>query len=259
MTATDTQPLILITNDDGIHAKGLYHLIDCVRHLGDIIVVAPDVPQSGMSSALTVSGPLRITRHPERHGAKIYSVSGTPVDCVKIALHTIVPRKPDLLLSGVNHGSNAAVNVIYSGTMGTAIEGCLFGIPSVGYSLLHHALDAEFGATTPFIDTITRQVLDHGLPAGICLNVNFPARCVPKGMKLLRAARGYWNEGYESYTDPAGRTFYMLSGRFTNREPDCDETDEYWLARQWVSIVPVNPEMSVSPEATAECRGILNL
>jgi len=259
MTKSSDRPLILVTNDDGVNAKGLHHLIDCVSHMGDVIAVAPDEPQSGKSSALTVSEALRITRHADRNGAKIYSVSGTPVDCVKLALHTIVPRTPDMLLSGVNHGSNAAVNVIYSGTMGAAIEGALFGIPSIGYSLMHHALDADFSATTPFIEALTAKVLENGLPEGICLNVNIPANCTPEGMKLLRGARGYWNEGYQEFTDPAGHTFYMLSGRFSNREPECPDTDEYWLKRNWISIVPINPEMNAGCDIMNDLSSRLGL
>lgn len=259
MTKLSDRPLILVTNDDGVYAKGLHHLIDCVSHMGEVIAVAPDEPQSGKSSALTVSEALRITRHADRNGAKIYSVSGTPVDCVKLALHAIVPRTPDLLLSGVNHGSNAAVNVIYSGTMGAAIEGALFGIPAIGYSLMHHALDADFSATTPFIETLTAKVIENGLPQGICLNVNIPANCTPEGMKLLRGARGYWNEGYQEFTDPAGHTFYMLSGRFTNREPECPDTDEYWLQRHWVSIVPINPEMNAGGDIMNDLGSRLGL
>lgn len=235
------RPLILISNDDGVHARGLHHLTEIARNIGDVIAVAPDIPRSGQSAALTVNAPLRIINHSDTYGAKVFSVTGTPVDCVKLALHAITGRRPDLMLSGINHGSNAAVNNLYSGTMGAAMEACLAGIPSIGFSLLDHSPDADFDPLTPFIDSITRRVLEKGLPEGICLNVNFPKNCTPLGVKVLRAAEGHWTEEYADYTDPHGKPFYWLTGRFHNEEPDCPETDEYWLARQYGSIVPIRP------------------
>lgn len=238
--------LIFISNDDGVDAPGLHHLIECVKDLGEVIAVAPSAPRSGQSSAITVDSPLRIAEFPDIDGAKVYSVSGTPVDCVKLALHALVNRKPDIMLSGVNHGSNAGNSVIYSGTMGAAMEACMVGIPAIGFSLLHHSIAADFSQTTPYIIDFTKRVLQHGLPEQLCLNVNIPAQCVPKGFKVVKAARGYWTEEYAEYKDPSGKPFYWLTGRFVNSEPDNAETDEYWLAREYVSVVPVRPDQTDS-------------
>lgn len=240
------RPLILISNDDSISAKGLHHLIECVKPLGDIIVAAPATPQSGQSSSLSVNKPLRINRIEDYDGAEVYSVSGTPVDCVKLALHAIVPRKPDLMLSGINHGSNSGNAITYSGTMGAAIEACTVGIPAVGFSLLHHSLKADFHWCTPFVTEISRRVLEHGLPAGVCLNVNIPAMVEPKGIKVCRAAKGHWSEEYERYLDPNGKPFFWLTGRFCNDEPDATDTDEYWLGQQYVSVVPASVDQTAS-------------
>ena len=248
-----TRPLILISNDDSIEAKGLHHLVETVAEYGDIIVAAPDDPQSGQSSSLSVNRPLRITEHPDYNGARMFSVSGTPVDCVKLALHAIVPRKPDIMLSGINHGSNSGNAITYSGTMGAALEACTVGIPSVGYSLLHHSLKADFTFTTPFIKTITEAVLKSGLPPYMCLNVNIPALVEPVGMKVCRAAKGHWSEEYKRYLDPSGKPFYWLTGRFCNDEPDATDTDEYWLSQKYVSVVPATPEQTdfkAIPEVT---------
>ena len=241
-----SKPLIFISNDDGVEAPGLRHLIECVRNLGEVIAVAPSAPRSGQSSAITVDAPLRITECPGFDGAKVYSVSGTPVDCVKLGLHALVPRKPDIMLSGVNHGSNSGNSVIYSGTMGAAMEACLVGIPAMGFSLLHHSIAADFSHTTPYIIDFTKKVLESGLPEQVCLNVNIPAKCVPKGFKVVKAARGYWTEEYKEYKDPSGKPFYWLTGRFVNSEPDNDETDEYWLDRKYVTVVPVQPDQTCS-------------
>lgn len=244
MTIETQRPLILVTNDDGIQAPGLRSLIDCVSTYGDVIVVAPDEPQSGKSSAITVESPLRITSHADIGTAKVYSVSGTPVDCVKLALHTIVPRKPDLLVSGINHGSNSGTAIIYSGTMGAVLEGCMVGIPSVGFSLLHHAIEADFSLSMPFVHDIVKQTISKSLPRHICLNVNIPAKIIPKGVRICKAARGHWSEEYKRYEDPSGRPFYMLTGHFENDNPEATDTDEYWLDREYISVVPVTPDQT---------------
>lgn len=242
----NTRPLILITNDDSIEAPGIHHLVECVRKLGDVYVVAPAHPHSGQSAALTVGAPLMIKElpQPEAHNVRLFTVNGTPVDCIKLALHTIVPRRPDLILSGINHGSNAGINVTYSGTMGAVMEGCMQGIPSVGFSLLHHSMKADFSLSSEFVTEITEKVLAEGLPDYICLNVNIPAKVKPEGVKVCRAARGHWSEEYKRYIDPSGNPFYWLTGRFVNTEPDADDTDEYWLKRRHISVVPVCPDMS---------------
>ncbi len=234
------RPLILITNDDSISAPGIMHLARCVSSMGDVVVVAPEHPHSGQSAAISVGAPLRIKERPcDEEGIRLFTVNGTPVDCVKLAIHTIVPRKPDFVFSGINHGSNSGVNVTYSGTMGSVLEGCIEGIPSVGFSLLHHSMKADFTLSTAFVAAIAHDVIAHGLPAGVCLNVNIPAKVIPEGIKVCRAARGYWTDEYQRYLDPQGVPFYWLQGHFVNQEPEATDTDEYWLSCRYVSVVPV--------------------
>lgn len=246
---------ILICNDDGISAPGIHYLIERAKKFGHLTVVAPDAPRSGQSGALTVNSPLTITPHKDLDGAEVFSVSGTPVDCVKLALHAIVREKPDLMLCGINHGTNAGNCVLYSGTMGAVLEACSNGIPAIGYSLTHHSWDADFSECGPIVDRLTEAVIRDGLPGGVCLNVNIPARCKPLGIKAVRAANGYWTEEYEEYTSPHGKPFYWLTGHFENQEPDNPATDEYWLARQWATAVPVE----VNPSALAAIPTIENL
>lgn len=242
-----SRPLILITNDDSISAPGIYRLAEIARTLGDVYVVAPLHPQSGQSAALTVGAPLRISEVPSTlDGVRFFTVSGTPVDCVKLALHTIVPRRPDFLFSGINHGSNSAVNVTYSGTMGAVIEGCIEGIPSVGFSILHHSMKTDFSLSTAFVARIAAEVVRGGLPAGVCLNVNIPARVMPEGIRVCRSARGRWSDQYVRYIDPNGNPFYWLTGHFINEEPDATDTDEYWLGCRYVSVVPVAVDMTAA-------------
>lgn len=250
----DKRPLILITNDDGLGARGLEHLVRIAVRFGDVVVVAPDAPQSGKSSAITVNTPLYVNEHDSIDGAKVFTTSGTPVDCIKLAMFAVLDRKPDLVLSGINHGSNSGVNNIYSGTMGATMEGCTLGIPSIGYSLLSHSPNADFDQTTPFIEEITRKVISNGLPDGICLNVNFPAKCTPLGIKVVRAAKSHWTEEYATYATPHGKTFYWLTGKLFNEEPDNPETDEYWLARQYGTVVPIRPAQSAIDEIPAISR-----
>ncbi len=242
------KPLILVTNDDGIAAPGLMALVDVLTPLGQVVVAAPDTPQSGKSSAITVGAPLHITEHPDSHGARVFSVSGTPVDCVKLALHTILARKPDFLFSGINHGSNSGTAIIYSGTMGAVLEGCMAGIPSVGFSLLHHSLKADFSLSAQYVAQLAAEVVAKGLPQWCALNINIPALVVPKGVRACRAARGHWSEEYKRYLDPAGNPFFWLTGRFVNTEPEATDTDEYWLQRQYISLVPVTPDQTDYPQ-----------
>jgi len=251
---TTDKLLVMISNDDGVDALGLHHLIDCVRSMeidADIVAVAPEGHKSGMSSAISVNSPLRITQRPDYNGARMYAVNGTPVDCVKLGIHAVMPRIPDLMLSGVNHGSNAGNSLIYSGTMGAAMEACMIGIPAIGYSLLDHAHDADFSQTVPFIHKITRYVIEKGLPKEICLNVNFPANCTPKGIKVTRGAEGRWTEEYKKYTDPHGRDFYWLTGNYLRENPDDAGSDMYWLDRQWATVTPVHPDQSALGEIPA--------
>lgn len=240
----ETRPLILITNDDSINAPGLLRLVDCIPQDVDVIVVAPAEPHSGQSSALTVGAPLRIRELSDYGAARMFTVTGTPVDCVKLALDAIVPRRPDLVLAGINHGSNSGCNVVYSGTMGAVMEGCTVGITSCGFSLLHHSMKADFSMGMPFIREIVAELLRHPLPDGICLNVNIPARVVPLGVRVCRASRGRWTDEYRRYTDPLGNPFYWLTGQFINSEPEATDTDEYWLGQNYISAVPVAVDMS---------------
>ena len=233
------RPLIFVTNDDSIHAKGIRHLIEVAREMGDVVVVAPEKPQSGMSHALTVSTFLRLRKLKEEKGFLEYSCNGTPVDCLKLALYVILKKHPDVILSGINHGSNASVNVIYSGTMAVATEGAMQGIPSVGFSLCSYEADADFTPCLPHVREISQAVLKNGLPRGVCLNVNVPA--VPaskiKGVKVVRQARGNWKEEFIERFDPHGRPYYWLTGEFEDLD-DRKDTDEFALAANYVSVVP---------------------
>lgn len=241
----DQRPLILITNDDGFEAAGIRYLAECVGQWADVIVAAPDGPQSGQSSAITVSSELYLTRRADIGRAKVWSVNGTPVDCVKLAMHALFKeRRPDMLLSGINHGSNSGNSVLYSGTMGAVLEGCTLGIPSVGFSLLDHNHDADFSECGRFVDEISRGVAASELPSGVCLNVNIPAECKPKGVKITRASQGYWTDEYSPVTTSDGRTAYRLTGHYVDRDPDDDTTDNYWLARGYVTVVPTCVDMT---------------
>lgn len=235
---------ILITNDDSINARGIRALIDCASEFGDIIAVAPLIPQSGKSSAISIESPLRMVRTGEFNGVEMWGVNGTPVDCVKLALHLMDNDKPDLILSGINHGSNSGNAITYSGTMGAVLEGCMNKIPSIGFSLLHHSLAADFSLSRSFISEIIAKAVENPLPIYTALNVNIPSKIVPQGIRVCRAARGHWSEEYEEYIDPHGKPFYMLSGRFVNEETGATDTDEYWLTRNYISVVPVCPDMS---------------
>lgn len=233
------RPVILVTNDDGITAPGLHNLAEAVKELGDIIVVAPDSPQSGMGHAITINQPLRLDKV-DVHGDNWYQCSGTPVDCVKIAIDKILHRKPDLCVSGVNHGSNSSINVIYSGTMSAAMEGAIEGIPSVGFSLLNYSLQADFSAARAFAKLIAGNVLKHGLPQGTLLNVNIPNLTVDeiKGVKICRQAMAKWEEEFDERLDPNRRKYYWLTGKFINQDRG-EDTDEWALANGFVSVVPV--------------------
>ncbi|MFH0894422.1 MAG: 5'/3'-nucleotidase SurE [Bacteroidota bacterium] len=234
------RPLIFVTNDDSIYAKGIRHLIAVARELGDVVVVAPDKPQSGMSHALTVSTFLRLRKLKDENGYLEYTCSGTPVDCLKLALHVVLNKQPDIILSGINHGSNASVNVIYSGTMAVAREGAMQDIPSVGFSLCSYESDADFEPSLPYVKEITEAILKHGLPRGVCLNVNVPAVSASrlKGMKVVRQAKGNWKEEFMERLDPHGRPYYWLIGEFEDLDNGKD-TDEWALANDYISVVPI--------------------
>ncbi len=231
------RPLILITNDDGDTANGINVLTRLMMEIGDVVVMAPDGGRSGQSNAITVSHPIRYTKIEEREGLIRYKCTGTPTDCVKLALHDILDRKPDLLVSGINHGSNAAINVIYSGTMGAVLEGCENGLTSIGFSICDHSLQADFRIFEKYILQITRETLKNGLPYGVCLNVNAPKGEI-KGVKIARQCKGNWTEEYAKRIDPQGRTYFWLTGYFKNHEPEAHDTDEWALANGYISVVP---------------------
>ena len=242
------RPLILITNDDSVFAPGLHLLIDYVKSMGDVVAIAPDAPHSGQSSAISVNKVLQINRHEDYNGAAIYSVNGTPVDCVKLGMHAVLDRRPDFILSGINHGSNSGNSIIYSGTMGAVLEGCMLGIPSIGYSFHSHNQAYSLEACREVVEKITSRVMEQGLPSDICLNVNIPKCSKVEGIKVTRAARGFWTEEYAEYVDPHGKPFYWLTGKFHNVEPDNPETDLYWTDRGYASVVPCRPDPSAVNE-----------
>lgn len=242
-------PLILVVNDDSYRAPGVHCLIDRMIEFGEVAAICPDEPRSGQSMAITVNAPLFVKRHEDYHGARMYSVTGTPVDCVKLAMHHILDRRPDLVVSGINHGSNSAVNVLYSGTMGAAMEGCAFGIPSIGFSLTDHSMSANFVPCFRAVDLLAKAVLEHGLPDGVCLNVNVPkVDQTPARMRLCVPCRGRWNDEYQEYHDPSGKPFYWLTGQYENLEPDNESTDEWALQHGMISVVPVAIERSLHTE-----------
>jgi len=236
------EPLILIVNDDGISAPGIRKLIKIMNDFGKVVVVAPDGPQSGMGHAITIEATIRCDKVIIDKRSQIeYSCSGTPVDCVKLAVNQLLDRKPDLCVSGINHGSNSSINVIYSGTMSAAVEGALESIPSVGFSLLDYAHNADFSESEKYIRQITKKVLENGLDSGVCLNVNIPKSKEGeelKGLKVCRQANANWEEEFEERIDPKGRTYYWLTGQFVNYDKETD-TDEWALANHYVSVVPV--------------------
>lgn len=244
---TAQKPLILITNDDGITAPGIRKLISIMKELGDVIVVAPDSPQSGMGHAITVNDTIYCdpVREFQDEDHKEYRCSGTPADCVKIAVQEIMHRKPDICVSGINHGSNSSINVIYSGTMSAAVEAGVEGIPAIGFSLLDYSIDADFSHCESFIKRITTQVLENGLPQGVVLNVNIPKLKASeiRGIKVGRQANAQWVEDFDKRTNPMGRNYYWLSGEFVNHDAG-EDTDEWALANGYVSVVPVQFDLT---------------
>ncbi|HLO89680.1 MAG TPA: 5'/3'-nucleotidase SurE [Lentimicrobium sp.] len=235
------KPIILITNDDGINAPGLRALITVMRQLGNVLVVAPDKPMSAMGHAITVTAPLRLNKIREEPGYLEYSCNGTPVDCVKLGQKVILKHAPDLIASGINHGSNAAINVVYSGTMAAVLEGCIENIPSVGFSLTDYAYTANFSHCEQFILSITKNILEKGLPDNTCLNVNIPALngSPVKGIRVVRQAHSFWDEKYEQRKDPNERDYFWLTGTFKSMDKGND-TDEWALLNNYVSVVPVH-------------------
>lgn len=236
------KPTILVTNDDGINAPGIKFLASVASQFGNVIVIAPEDGMSGMGHAITIKTPLRYRELSPNGAMKLYAVNGTPVDCVKLALRKIIKSKPDLLLSGINHGSNASVNIIYSGTMAAALEGAMAGIPSIGFSLLDYSHQAPLEHLKTFMETIIQNTLSEGLPDNVCLNVNFPsviAKSDIRGIKLCRQALGFWKEDFEERLDPHARPYFWLRGDFV-RVDHGDDTDLAALENHWISLVPVH-------------------
>lgn len=234
------KPLILVSNDDGITAKGIRTLVEVVKDLGEVLVVAPNSPQSGMGHAITIHSPLKIYRSDVFEGINAYESSGTPADCVKLAKYYVLKgRKPDLVVSGINHGSNTSISVLYSGTMSAAIEGAIEGMPAVGFSLCAYEKDADFSHITGYVHDICAQVLRTGLPKGTALNVNFPHKQTEpiKGIKICRQAKAKWKEEFDERTDPYGRKYLWLAGSFENPDKG-EDTDEWAIANNYASVVP---------------------
>ena len=243
---TKKKPLILVTNDDGYQSKGIKSLVEGILGLGEVVVVAPDGPRSGMSSAITAIHPIRysLRRKDEEKELTVYTCTGTPVDCIKLGISEILDRKPDLVVSGINHGLNSAIAVVYSGTMGAAIEGCIFGIPSIGFSVADHSPNANFEQSIKVVRAISAQVLREGLPEGVCLNVNVPSMNMVKGIKVCAQTKGKWEKEFNKSKDGAGRDVYWLTGEFENAEPQNEHSDEWALRNGYVSVVPVKIDMT---------------
>lgn len=240
------KPLILVTNDDGITAPGIRALIDVMSKIGDVLVVAPDKPQSAMGHAITINSTLYLNKISAEDAAITeYSCSGTPVDCVKLAVNEILKKKPDLCVSGVNHGSNSSINVIYSGTMSAAVEAGIEGVPAIGFSLLDYDWNADFETIKPFIEKITLEALENGMPKDVVLNVNFPKlkKDAIKGIKICRQAKAIWAEKFDKRVTPQGKDYYWLAGEFINQDKGQD-TDEWALANGYISVVPVQFDLT---------------
>jgi len=241
------KPIILISNDDGIFAGGIAMLVSVAKELGEVIVVAPDSPQSAKSNAITVSQPLRLRATDIFEGVEAYKVDGTPADCVKLAKHVVLKDRPiDLCVTGINHGSNASINIIYSGTMGAAMEASITGINSIGFSLLDFAPDADFSQGRKFVKAIMEHTLEHGLGNTNLLNVNIPnlPEAEIKGIKVCRQANANWKEVFVEKTDPYGGKYYWLTGEFLNNDSG-EDTDLWALQNGYVSVVPSGHDLTV--------------
>jgi len=246
MTVETGDRLILITNDDGLYAAGLKTLLEVAEEFGKVVLISTLESMSGMSQALTVKNPIRVKLLEENDKHRIYTCNGTPTDSVKLAINQLLEREPDWLLSGINHGSNASVSILYSGTMAAALEGCLYGIQSAGFSLNDFSPKADFSVCRDYIRKVLNILTIRKLPAGVCLNVNIPSVAGEqiKGIRICRQARGNWKEEFEKRKDPMGKTYYWLTGYFRNHEPDAQDTDEWALANNYVSIVPVTTDLT---------------
>ena len=239
-----SRPLILISNDDGYHAKGINCLIEWVRDYGDVIVCAPERARSGFACAFSATTPLTLKLRRKQDGVEVWSCNGTPVDCVKMALAELCPRKPDLVIGGINHGDNASVNTHYSGTMGVTMEGCMKYIPSIAFSLCDHRDDADFEPMRPYVRQMVQRVLDEGLPLGVCLNINFPLASEFKGVKVCRMAKGTWGNEVTKCRHPRGYDYWWMVGTYHNDEPDAEDTDNWALNHGYIAITPTQIDVT---------------
>ena len=246
MTVEQGDRLILLTNDDGLYAAGLKTLLEVMEEFGKVVLISTTESMSGMSQAITVKTPLRVKILEENEKHIIYYCNGTPADSVKIAIDELLDRAPDWVVSGINHGSNSSASILYSGTMAAAIEGCLNGITSVGFSLTSYSPTADFSACKKYIRIVMQALTKEPLPQGICLNVNIPEAEADQiqGIKICRHAKGSWKEGFEKRKDPTGRAYYWLTGIYENHEPGAIDTDEWALANNYVSVAPVSIDMT---------------
>ncbi|MBP5526970.1 MAG: 5'/3'-nucleotidase SurE [Bacteroidales bacterium] len=242
------KPLILITNDDGYAARGLKVLTEVAREFGDVVVMAPEQNASAKGLSLTTKVPVRVREVQQEKGLHVYACDGTPVDCLKLAYEHFCPRRPNLVLSGINHGSNSSINVLYSGTMGAVIEATVLGVNAIGFSLLNHSLEADFEPSRPIVRHIVGHVLKHGLPADVALNVNIPRLTADeiKGIRLCHQASGKWLDSFEKRVDPIGRPYWWLTGKFVCNEPP-DTSDEWALMHGYVSVVPIHTDYTHYP------------
>jgi 5'-nucleotidase len=240
------KPLILVSNDDGITSKGIRVLVSVMKRIGDVVVVAPDSPQSGMGHAITIGETLRLYEEDIFEDVVAFKSSGTPADCVKLAKHYVLKdRTPDLVVSGINHGSNTSISVLYSGTMSAAIEGALEGLPSIGFSLCDYSSKADFSHVEDWVEKIARQVLERGISKGVALNVNFPPKRNEsiKGIKICRQADAKWQEEFAERFDPTGRKYFWMAGNFVNFDKG-EDNDEWAIANNYISIVPCQYDLT---------------
>ena len=253
------KPVILVTNDDGVTAPGIRALVEAMSELGTVVVVAPDSPQSGMGHAITIGDPLRLEQVEIFPGVESYQCSGTPVDCVKLAVDKIIRGKPDLCVSGINHGSNSSINIIYSGTMSAAMEAAIEGINAIGFSYLNYAYDADLSAPKKYARVIAEHILREGLQHTRLLNVNFPKvdAAEMKGIRVCRQAVAKWEEEFDERRDPRGKKYYWLTGKFVNYDKG-EDTDEWALSNGYVSVVPIQYDLTAH-EAIERLRGQLHM
>jgi 5'-nucleotidase len=235
-----SKPLILVTNDDGITSRGIRRLINLMQQLGEVVVVAPDSPQSGMGHAITVGNTLRLTETDIYPELQAYKCSGTPADCVKMAKDLVLKsKKPDLVVSGINHGSNTSISVLYSGTMSAAIEAAIENMPAIGFSLCDYESNADMDHVDEFVLKIAREALTKDMGHGVALNVNLPAKRKEsiQGIKICRQANAKWQEDFDQRIDPYGRKYFWMTGNFVNHDKS-EDNDEWAIANNYVSVVP---------------------